>query len=580
VFGTNAVFSLTLRWPQRNAPIAAPNYVEDRINIPTERHDRIVAAQREKRYDVFALDHETRQRIDVVHVNAAAPSGGDGSVEHPVATLAGAETVSRPGSIIFVRSGTYTEGISLQNGQRLLGDGLGNHSVSSLQGQFLLPDQTVGALPIISPTQTNLANFTFGVVMAGTFGNEVAGFNIINTGPQAVAAIGAISNGSFYVHDNLLSTPSAYGMVVLNTDSNGTWSNGTAISHPMGIFNNTIHDNALDGILIAHVPHSANAQFPDPRGNLTLDVRGNTITNSATSLASTALDTAAGLKARFGIAVASVTTTTITVNIDQNVLSGNGVAGDVNNATDGTGGIAVAAASTGHLNANVTNNTVDDNIGIGIAAITRSAVSQLTLTTNGNQITNQSAASINNPITGGSDSLAIGIAGFASGGQLTLQLTGDRLDGTPAAAIGTEERDGILLVSSNAASLGFTGTNLNIHDWADNGIRAEILNTSQATFNLSSSKIYSNGITGMQISTRDSAQLTSSILSNLFGSHANGNLTQLNGEDALIASFDQSTINLTFNNNTGDPFGFEFFKDAGATFNVSASGNSPTPIGP
>lgn len=124
--------------------------------------------------------------IVVDHVDNTAPAGGNGTVEHPLNTL----PTTTPGNvdIIFVRRGDGTstgmnQGITLNNFQRLLGDGV-THQFTSLQGTFTLPGFTAGALPTITNINAD------GTAVRIASNNEVSGFNITNPGGFGISNSG------------------------------------------------------------------------------------------------------------------------------------------------------------------------------------------------------------------------------------------------------------------------------------------------------------------------------------------------------------------------------------------------------
>jgi len=131
--------------------------------------------------------------IFVDHVDNTAAAGGNGTVEHPFNTL----PKTTPGNvdIIFVNRGDGTstgmnQGITLNNFQRLLGDGV-QHQFTSLQGVFTLPGFTPGTptpgtppIPDV-PMITNINPDGTAVRLASN--NEVSGFKIVNPGGYGIS---------------------------------------------------------------------------------------------------------------------------------------------------------------------------------------------------------------------------------------------------------------------------------------------------------------------------------------------------------------------------------------------------------
>lgn len=127
---------------------------------------------------VLSATGEARATVDpeVWVVDNSLVSSGDGSVDHPVSTLAEAEVLSGPGDWIFVRAGDGTTrgldtGIRLKPDQTLLGEGVGIDTAG------------LKVAPGARPTITNPDGP--GVVLAS--GCEVAGIDIASTRAAGIA---------------------------------------------------------------------------------------------------------------------------------------------------------------------------------------------------------------------------------------------------------------------------------------------------------------------------------------------------------------------------------------------------------
>ena len=157
---------------------------------------------------LFANDPDTGLPYFVHHVDNTAAPGGDGSFGSPHDALFDAKFASRPDDIIFVREGDGTTngmnaGITLQDGQLFLGDGV-EHNIPLLGGgTFLLCND----VDLNKPTITNGAGLDV-VTLAER--NTVAGFNIDGEdvarhgifGDGATFADGAITNTT--IRDNMI----------------------------------------------------------------------------------------------------------------------------------------------------------------------------------------------------------------------------------------------------------------------------------------------------------------------------------------------------------------------------------------
>jgi hypothetical protein len=250
VFGNSVIFSAGYRFGGRSSRTGAARcgtYARraDRI----ERNEEIVVTNTAQNTHVLALDPATGKPIIVEHADSNAAPGGDGSVEHPFQTLAQLQAGSAPGQILFAHAGsvfTPTVPTTLQTGQRFLGEGV-PHLFTALQGTFLLPGATSGAVPFIFAS----SEFFFGppaIVLASN--SEVSGFRI--TAPLGISGTGvsnfSINNNTFagYIQEAvLLTNPGGGGHIIGNSFLNGstgvliTSSNGSVGA--IGISGNTFN---------------------------------------------------------------------------------------------------------------------------------------------------------------------------------------------------------------------------------------------------------------------------------------------------------------------------------------------------
>lgn len=192
--------------------------------------------------------------LRVVHVNSAAPHGGDGTYENPLNNLSDIFANSQPGDNVYLYSGSTFSGegtLQLQDGQRLFGEG-GNFAsrVNTLQlGSVALPagNGLGGMIPIIQNSTNNaieLANNTLvsnlsiidPTTGAGILGNNVASSVIDNVMISTTAdnVTGIHLQGTSVVtvdHDSKIATngKDAYGILVQNT-SQATVDNNSSIT--------------------------------------------------------------------------------------------------------------------------------------------------------------------------------------------------------------------------------------------------------------------------------------------------------------------------------------------------------------
>lgn len=240
------------------------------------REPAVVIARHNKQSSELLIDPRDGEPVRVTHVASFATPGGDGTVENPFQTLLGAETGSLPEDIVFAHavSDFYGEGITLQDGQRLLGEGI-PHFVSAVQGDFLLPRATSNsALPIIQYSPSNavsLANNTevSGLDLRNSWDDGIDGDDIVNVNINRNMIRDAGDDGidlddvggTVHIVGNRIYDSDEYGMELLN---------GGNVMGTYNIANNIIEGSGASGIF-------ALAEF---NSHYMLNLTGNHISDS------------------------------------------------------------------------------------------------------------------------------------------------------------------------------------------------------------------------------------------------------------------------------------------------------------
>lgn len=268
LFGTNVVLGIGLWWPGTSPRNGSPyGRASTRMAEDVVRNQMIVIDRSATRDPVQAR-WTNGTVMDVVHVSSNAPVAGTGTPGSPVQTLAEAQSLATPQSLIFVHANTqYTgEGIVLQAGQSLLGEGL-SHQVQSLYGPFLLPNVTpledIISVPLISNapgTAVTLANSTTvsGFRITGSGSHGVAGngvnqvtldrLNIVGSAQNGVQLLDA--SGPLQVTENFINGNAGRG-IEISTSSAATVNN-------LVLSGNTLLSNEQEGIAITTNGQSTN----------------------------------------------------------------------------------------------------------------------------------------------------------------------------------------------------------------------------------------------------------------------------------------------------------------------------------
>lgn len=543
LFGSNVMGAVTWYYGSGQAPRWFQRIpVQDRLHQQVERQYRIAVYEEVFNDTVLALraggtggsGGPVGTPIFVVHVNNAAPAGGDGTVEHPLNYL---PTTTAPNvDIVFVRRGTgtttrYDQGITLNDYQRLLGDGI-HHNFTSLAGTFALPGFTAGPLPTIT-------NTTGDAVTLASF-NEVSGFNIASSARHGIFGDGItdfnINNVNITNSGSSGPPPVGAGIELVNVSGSGQ------------IFDSTMNGNNAEGI---HVDNFGTA--------LALSVNNVTATGNLTGIS---LDGAAG--AVFAVSMNTVNTSSnkhdgIAVNLaSASTFAGTffGITSSNNNNPQvdlgfGNGFTANIDASTAVFD--IENSTFNSNSlnGLSFVATNGSAVA-IALVNNNSTISNNllngvfvdatdSAVDIllkNNVISGNGH---IGVNLQATNGSLNL-IAGSLVEG-----------EGNLITSNHGAGIAYTlrDAATGTIDIRGNTITGTLDDTQSSTiYNGQAIDIRLDGSTNVASAT---AHLFNGVIDrNTIGSLTDSSLGNVGG--GIIVFADQSTTleNLTIGNTDGN----------------------------
>lgn len=337
-----------------------------------------------RRQDQLARNAVNGAPIVIAQASSTAAAGGNGTAEQPFNTINSAITAAGENGIVFVQNGTFNESINLLNGQRLLADGFLDttpHVVSTRSGIITLPGQRTRA-EVPRPTITS--NDLVGTVKLCPEGNfvdnvEIRGFEISNSVGSGI--VGFLNDG-LNIRDNVVTGNAGFGIALFNA-SGDTVNSPTAPVSAFRIQNNQLTQNNQGGLLIADVDlasfnfaptgldiNSKGVSLAD-RGDLTVQVSGNTISDNATtntlSPLGEGLSDATLRDDRFGIQIVGLTGSSMTVNVESNTLERNGTATALGRFS-AAGGLSVVTGGTSTINANVVQSTFNRNAGTDIQA--------------------------------------------------------------------------------------------------------------------------------------------------------------------------------------------------------------------
>jgi len=360
--------------------------VPDQMEQPMMRNEHIVRAHQTPIVALNGDNGNTPWRV--IHVNNAAPSGGTGTAESPLNTLAQASAAAaNPYDIVFVHRGLsrtstpYGGTFAFGNAnQYLIGDGLG----------FAIPTVTCGPLPLstgsgLSPLLSNPAGDSIAIDGAIAGGATVAGIDIIGS-RTGIYATGPLTSAA------------GRPLTVQNVSITG---NGTTAAQE-GVYLEAASGKAtFADTSIANMTTAGFTIAGTPAGPLDVDYQGS-ITND------TALN---------GGAVAPIVYIADTAGGTINMATGGGAAGStVPNQISDTGGSGIQ----------IVNNAAATNINIGNVSLTNNVQTAIAVVDDNSTTT----------ITAGSGTGIVkqtnGAAISVLGGAPTLAYTGPITNGLPA----------------------------------------------------------------------------------------------------------------------------------------------------
>ena len=574
VFDFNAQFQL-----QVTLPDGMPSRwlrqlrVKDRLFHPVWRNYRVTTTTDTTLGESPAINPDDLQPYFVVHVNPNATVAGNGTLELPYQTIAQFNNLNAPlpkgqADIIYVQPNTngtsagLNTGVQLLNGQKLWGSTIA-HTLTTTDGTYTLPPLTTGsALPVLANS-----NVFGGAVVTLANRNEVSGFTIdgSNTGApginppnngivsQAGGITGFDINNNSFINNltavQISHTGSALGLLTNNTVTGGPAAGIDAGFRSNGGFDVTQTGGTLD--LLVQNNNITNVRGEDRNGNGLLDptedlnnngsldpgedVNGNGVLDlSEDTNGNLALDHGIGM--RF---VSSGPGATINANDATSLTQPTGILS--NSVTASSSGIEISAVLGGTFNADVIDNTLNNNTnstGFGFHALADGPLSTLTINTySGNSTVGNAGSGL--------------VLEGNNGGVLTFVPT---LTSTPAPnnLFNTNGDDGLRVVA-DAGTVTLTG--------------------------ISGANFAGNGGDGVELRSLNAGAIT-------IDNPLDGNTFTQNGANGLFVNAASGTINVdlgtagalatnTFNNNgtaAGGGNGVLFQTGTGGTINTSVFG--------
>ncbi|MBC8354431.1 MAG: inverse autotransporter beta domain-containing protein [Planctomycetes bacterium] len=386
IFKTSVLFGMSFTLPGGSPARGSQSYYTSerlaqrvRRSYRVSRHHEVIDAP------YIATDTTSGTPITVAHLSNAIIAG-DGSVSTPFNTLAGAAASGR--DIIFGHGGSTLTGqsITLQDNQRMLGEGLSHTINDSIAGPIALPTATTSTVtPIITGAPTDA------ITLANN--NEVTGWSIQSTTGNGIAAIGITD---FSIGQNTINLSTGNAFRLENVSGNGTLSQNTITNNgstlpslASGGFVSTNGTGTLN-VLVDQNIFTGNGQIPittltvgtfnaghglelisQGTATMNLQVSNNSWSDNAAPPIGAALSNNTGglvtINSGDALRITANDSSLITGLIDTNSIGGNGCyVGGITNTSGqvvATGGnaIAITANSAAATSLTISNNTIGDN---------------------------------------------------------------------------------------------------------------------------------------------------------------------------------------------------------------------------
>ncbi|WP_146397311.1 beta strand repeat-containing protein [Pseudobythopirellula maris] len=497
-FDTNAVFSLTWFIGRTRTDNMPNGTLEDRFREPVIRNDYVATAQDRVMAVEGLLMNADNEEFRIVHVDSTAGAGGDGTFENPYGSLAEADAGSMSDDIILAHAGSAfaNDQITLQEGQRLLGEGLYTnlagvqanveHTITDGDGEtFTLPETATNAFATAAPTVDNTGMAITAITLGD--GNEVNNFNI--TGGTTAVGSAAYPGGG--------GDPTIRNLVASSTTGNGIDLNSFLRTDPDSLVQSIEFNVLLDEIQMSDIGGIGIAI----NGNEDGDTSGSILRNESIAISNVGITGGAGV----GMDIRNTDDDTITTidnyeydggttglgamaftNIDGPAISTNVVVTNSTLTGGATGGVATGVA----INSSAGNFSFD-----GTNSITNLNGTTFAITGDGGSTVVEGDVTVGADITN-SDGLVAEISDLNSG-TTDISFTGDIVSDNGGEGISVHTNRNASVAFSGDVSLGATTqlTGVGV-DLDDNGAAA---NADAASVNFTGGlAIRTNGATGFQ----------------------------------------------------------------------------------
>lgn len=570
VWGTNVNGVVDFRFSGFKPTRYFPNFsTRERMLAPWERNWRIAVQQYGTATNalVTAINPDTGNPYFVSFIDNSNPNAGDGTFENPFNSFNQPNGIPNA-DIILVGRGTstaanpYVGTVKLFDDQLLLGEGSSLDPISlsavfgncAVNGNFTLPGlDGSGNYPFV----TNPG----GPIVTLANNNQVAGFNMLNGGGDAIVGNG-INN--FNLHN--LEIRGNAGVGINLTNATGTTTiirdinvGSTNFPNPQGIGNNagggivvTAGAGGISNLQMNNVFMNSTPAGTSPFG-ITLGAVNGNLTTNMNNVHTNGNQTGIVLTETNQSLTANITNSTSNNNtVDGLVLTAFGGTSQLNLTNvqlngNGRDGLGLYGAGGTTINDNIIDSQLSNNGRDGIhkelsgGSINNEFIDPTLITGNGRDglyfnlvggsVMNE--AIVNNNFSGNNRS---GVFGLMDASTATLNMSNTLLTGSGA--------DAFALSATNGSQFNSTLANVNMSNSGANGLLAGFSANSTGNINLIGVTSNGNVGNGVAVGVNTSTLSLSAVTSAFNGNQASGiNATVSNGGLLNLATSGSSTIN-------------------------------------
>lgn len=371
-FGTNLNLGVEVRFSGTMPTRFQSGLLADRRYDQVRRTWPIQTRVAQEHMPVPLNNPETGDPIQITFVNNTNPGGGSGTFEDPFTQLPG----NAPGSdlvLVYRGNGNTVGNITLEDNQRLLGEGIAHFVDTDRLGVIQLPTHQFNQTSGLAPTLAALNPANPIVTLAN--GNEVASFRF--AGGNAIQGNGVEDFLIHHIHGNLVNN----GIIIENASGTGILHDINMINNPgaIGVGVTSAAGTTLDLLAenISVTGGSIGLGLMANGGDINFAIDGLTVTNTT--------DAGLVLMANSADLTGTIDNTSTNNNIGTGVFiqvgdsTGSLVFNELQSSNNGVDGVQIIAFAGSDYSVDILDSTINGNIDDNVEAIVMDAGTVLNL---------------------------------------------------------------------------------------------------------------------------------------------------------------------------------------------------------